>query len=286
MTQETTVTSEQNGPEPRRTPPRLLQVLRANQVTPRMRRITLGGEQLDGFPADSPGRHIKLFIPRANQEKPRLPTWSPLGIQWPPREERPYVRTYTVRSYDPTAGELTVDFVLHEHQGPASAWAARAKAGDWIGVAGPGGRGSIPLDAGWYLFVGDESALPAISAYLERLPASARGYALVEVADSQEEQRLHYPAAVELIWFHRNGVPAGQSQVLLEAVAQLAWPSQSGLFVWIAGEAAMVTGLHSYLRTARAVPREAIRAIPFWRAGLSEEEYHDERHQVMDALGS
>lgn len=275
----------QNGSAPRRTPPRLLQVVRAQQITPRMRRITLGGEQLTGFPMDSPGRHIKLFIPRAGQEKPLLPAWSPQGIQWPPPEERPYVRTYTVRRYDPAAGELDVDFVLHEHPGPASAWAARARPGEWVGVAGPGGRGEISLDAAWYLFVGDESALPAIAAYLERLPASAQGYALVEVADSQEEQRLYRPTGMELIWFHRNGVPAGQSRVLIEAVAQLTWP-QGSLFVWIAGEASIVAGIHRYLRTVRAIPKESIQAIPFWRAGLSEEEYHDERHREMEALES
>ena len=40
-------------PPARRTPPRSLQVRRARLVTPHMRRITLAGDDMAGFPAGS-----------------------------------------------------------------------------------------------------------------------------------------------------------------------------------------------------------------------------------------
>jgi NADPH-dependent ferric siderophore reductase len=44
-----------------------------------------------------------------------------------------------------------------------------------VGVTGPGGR-TLP-DGDWFLLLGDQSALPAISVISERLPADARGAA-------------------------------------------------------------------------------------------------------------
>ena len=49
------------------------------------------------------------------------------------------------------------------------------KPGDRIGVVGPGGGGLV--EAEWYLFAGDETALPAIGRMLEHLPATAKGTA-------------------------------------------------------------------------------------------------------------
>jgi NADPH-dependent ferric siderophore reductase len=170
-----------------RTPPRSLQVRRAELVTPHMRRITLAGDDMAGFPVGSDGAHIKVFLPRPGQDRPVLPTLGPKGPVWPPPEQRPITRTYMVRRFDATAGELDIDFVLHDDAGPASGWAARAKPGDFIGIAGPGGPDRAVMGADWHLLAGDLSALPAIAATLETLPAAARGFAFIEVPDSRDE---------------------------------------------------------------------------------------------------
>ncbi len=269
------------NPAPRRVGPRLLQVLRVTAITPHMRRITLGGEALAGFPSGRQGSHVKVFIPRPGQRQPSLPTLGPDGPIWPPKEVRPFSRTYTIRHYDASAGELDLDFVLHGDHGPASAWAARAKPGDAVGIAGPGGRGPIPQDADWYLLVGDEAGLPAISAHLETLPALARGVAFVEVADAAEEQNLLVPAGIKLTWLHRNGIAPGHSKLLETAVREVAWPD-GRVFAWVAAEALATVAVRHYLRVERGLDRNQIDSIPYWKAGLDEEGYHDERHETID----
>lgn len=266
------------GQRPR---PRMLQVVRVTDITPHMRRITLGGAEIEGFPEDRSGSHVKVLLPREGQSRPVLPTLGPNGPQWPPAEERPYARTYTIRAFDAAAGELDIDFVLHGDNGPASRWALAAKPGDCVGIAGPGGRGAIPLDAAYYFLVTDASGLPAMSAYLERLPSTAQGVAFVEVEDASEEQTLVHPAGIILTWLHRNGAPQAHSTLLIDAVRQVAWPTGEPFF-WVAGEANAVAAVRTYARIERGLPRQQVDAIPYWKAGVGEEIYHDERHRVMD----
>lgn len=268
---------------PRRTPPRMVQVARVTDVTPHMRRIVLSGEELAGFPADRQGAHVKVLIPRPGQEKPVLPTLGPNGPQWPPADVRPFSRTYTIRHFNADSCELELDFVLHTPGGPAAQWARNAQPGTFVGIAGPGGRDPIPT-ADWYLFAGDESALPAIAAHLELLPPTACGCALIEVADAVEEQVINAPEGVQIIWLHRNQLSSGQATLLVDAVRSRSWPEADAIFAWIAGEDAQVKAIRSYLRTERGLERNAIQAVPYWKAGVSEEVYHDERHRIMDAL--
>jgi len=97
--------------------PRTLEVVRKENFTPNMLRVTLGGEQMVGFPEGRESANFKLLIPSDR--------------------DKPDVRTYTVRNHDPAAGEVDVDFVLHADHGPASHWALHAQVGDPIGFAGP-----------------------------------------------------------------------------------------------------------------------------------------------------
>lgn len=263
---------------PGRGRPRLLQVVRVEQLTPHMRRVTLGGDEMAGFPSGREGSHVKVLLPRPGQPRPVLPTPGPKGPQWPPPEQRPIARTYTIRRYDSERCELDIDFVLHSNGGPASQWATKAQPGDWVGIAGPGTRGPIRPDAGYYLFLGDASALPAIAAHLEALPATARGHALVEVAGPADELPLTGPAQVAVNWLHRA---AGQASPLPHALRNLPCPPEE-VFAWIAGEALTVAALRSYLRAQWGLTARQIEATPFWRAGTAEEQYHDERHHVMD----
>jgi NADPH-dependent ferric siderophore reductase len=273
--------STPESPSPPRRGPRLLHVVGITDITPRMRRITLGGEELAGFPSGRQGSHVKVFVPRPGQIKPELPTLGPAGPSWPSREVRPFTRTYTIRSFRADVGELDLDFVLHGDHGPASAWASKVQLGDFLGIAGPGGRGPIPQDAEWYLFVGDETALPAISAHLETLPATSQGVALIEVANAREEQTLAHPPGVQINWLHRNGVAAGHSSLLIDAVRQLTWPAQS-IFAFVAAEAKATAAVRSYLRHECHLPRQQIHSIPYWKVGQDEDAYHDERHKTMD----
>ena len=165
--------------------PRILEVLRTESVTPNMKRVVLGGGDLSDFPKNHESANFKLLIPRPGQTEIPLP---PFGDA--PPEERPIVRTYTLRHFDHQRGEVAVDFMMHADHGPASGWAAAARPGDRIGFAGPGAPKFADFDADWFLFAGDMSALPAIGANIERLPANARGYAVLDILDDADRQAL------------------------------------------------------------------------------------------------
>ncbi|WP_211441945.1 siderophore-interacting protein [Collimonas humicola] len=266
-----------------RTPPRMLRVRRTLQLTPHMRRITLAGPALAGFPLDSNGAHIKLLLPRPGQVEPVLPTLGPDGPVWPPDDIRPIARTYTVGRYDAEAGELDVDFVLHGDDGPASSWALHAVAGTAVGVAGPGGPPRFVPDAEYYLLLGDPSAFAALAAVLGALPGHARGEALIEVPDRSEIQHLRHPPGIAVRWLSREGAPAGSSTLLLDHVRELHWPA-AAVSVTLAGESTQVVALREYLLKERAVPRRAMYAVPYWKDEHTEEAYHAERHRIMDAF--
>ena len=100
------------------------------------------------------------------------------------------MRTYTVRSerLDAVYPEIDVDFVMHfdadGNGGPAANWAQNARPGDALTIIGPNNRAAHCVTAETYagiewrpglaqrvLLAGDETAVPAISAILESLPA-------------------------------------------------------------------------------------------------------------------
>jgi len=258
-----------------RTPPRMLRVRRTEQLSPKMRRVVLAGPALAGFPPDSEGAHIKLLLPRPGQIEPVLPTLGPDGPVWPPNDVRPISRTYTVATFDPDLEELGVDFVLHGDNGPASSWAMRASEGDAIGVAGPGGPRRFVPGAGYYLLLGDPSALPALASVLAKLPSDAIGHAFIDIPDRAEIQPLRHPPGVQLHWL------APAAGTLLDAVRALKWPSVP-VSVTLAGESGQVVAVRQHLLRERQLPSEALYAVPYWKDQHTEEAYHAERHQIMD----
>jgi NADPH-dependent ferric siderophore reductase len=256
---------------------RVLEVLRVEALTPHMRRIVLGGEEIAGF---GTGPNIKLIIPRPGSD-PQWPMSGPDGKAiWPAEPHRPATRTYSVRRFDPTRGELTVDFVLHGDDGPASYWAARARPGDPIGVGGPGGRSIMAAD--FYLFAGDHTALPAISHLLEALPADAKGEAFIEIPGPEEEQALRGPAGVRVTWLHRNGQGPGRTTLLEDAVRALPWP-EARVCAWIGCESAAVRRIRAYVRDTRGLDRRSVMAIGYWRLGMSETDYNTAFRNDRDA---
>ncbi len=237
---------------------RTLRVVRTQRVTPRMARVTLGGDELTGFPGHGPDQRIKMFFPVAGQDRPAMPRASSGGPVWPPGQARPIIRTYTVRRHDPAAGELDVDFVLHGAHGPAAAWAAGAARGDWVGVSEPGGR-YVP-DADEHLVIGDESALPAIATVLEALPIEASAEVFIEVADAADEQPLPRPVH----WLHRSS--RGPGATLVEAIRSAPPPSGARCQAWVSAESSTVRDIRAFLLDECGFSRRQVYATGYWRA--------------------
>ena len=253
------------------TPPnfRLMTVAEARNVTPHMRRIRLRGEALTRF-ASTRHLHCKLLIPREGH----VPEWPFLDrsgrFVWPGGAGRPFVRKYTIRDVNPQEGWLDIDFVLHAHAGPGSAWAARACPGDTVGLVGPGGLSVAP--AARYLLAGDETALPAIARLLETLPEQSQGLALIEVADDGEEQQIGNRTAIEIRWLHRNNASPGAAATLQDAITELPPPGDGdACFVWIGCEFAAFKTLRRHVRQHWNIPRETHLVTSYWRRGWSED---------------
>ncbi|MFT4232550.1 MAG: siderophore-interacting protein, partial [Leucobacter sp.] len=146
---------------------RTLDVLRVADVTPGMRRVTLGGAGLDahiaanGYPvaafrSDGFDDEGKLILPHPDHPDAAGPTQADGVLNWPRGDERPLVRTYTVRRWDPVAGEVDLDFVRHG-VGPATTWAYRVQPGERVQWAGPKMSAPHPVGVDWTLVAGDET---------------------------------------------------------------------------------------------------------------------------------
>ena len=190
-------------------------------------------------------------------------------IEWEEPDLRPLMRKYTVRSLDLAAGTLDIDFVLHEDAGPGSDFAARAVAGDLVGVVGPGGGGLAAAD--WYLFAGDETALPAIARMLEALPAEARGHAFLEVADAAEVQPLAAPPGIAVAWLLRDGKAAGTTTLLIDAVRATAFPAEGErVYLWAGCEFEAFRAIRAFARQEKRLSNSQHLVVSYWRRGTTE----------------
>ncbi|GHH75464.1 siderophore-interacting protein [Streptomyces sulfonofaciens] len=249
-------------------PVRQAQVLRAERLTPHMQRVVLGGPHLAALPlGEFTDHYVKLLFAPAGVTYPEPFDMAQIRERLP-REQWPVTRAYTVRSWDPAAGELTIDFVVHGDEGVAGPWALHARPGDLVRFFGPGGAYAPDPAADWHLLAGDESALPAIAATLEALPEGARALAFVEVADAREEQKI--ATGAEVVWLHRGERPVGEA--LLAAVRGLHFPAGVP-HAFVHGEAGWVKELRRHLRLERQVPRERLSVSGYWRLGHDDESW-------------
>jgi NADPH-dependent ferric siderophore reductase len=216
---------------------------------------------------EEPGEIVTLLWPAPGRELvlPREGWRFPPGVA-----EAQHCRNYTVRRYDPAAGELDIDFVVHGDHGPASRWAAAAAPGDSVGYAGPRTHWTADPAADWTLLIADETGLPALAAIAETLPPGHPAIAVVEVADAREEQPLPSRADLEVRWLHRDGAPAGPSARLEDAVRALALPPGRGR-AWGAGEAHAVRGVRRYLCAEAGLGAAAVSVLGYWKHRLTAE---------------
>lgn len=267
-----TETPAPRSPKPLHT----LEVLRTERVSEHMVRVFVGGPSFAGFVLnDFTDRYVKIAFPRpgVTYPEPFDPAWIQENL---PPAEQPVTRTYTIRHVDLEAQELAIDFVVHGDEGLAGPWAARAVPGDRIIFRGPGGGYSPSADADWHLLLGDDSALPAISAALESLPTEARGLALIEVDTEADIQNLTVPAGVGLSWQFRRGVPAGESTALVDAVKAAEFPAGK-VHAFVHGERGLVKALRDELIRNRGLDRKDISISGYWAYGRVEDQFQAEK---------
>ncbi|MEO0382492.1 MAG: siderophore-interacting protein [Pseudomonadota bacterium] len=244
--------------------PRLLTVKKAWRLTPNMIRVVFAGPELADFPQGREGGNCKLMIPDVDETKDSFANRLSNG-------PKPTTRTYTVRKFDAKAGELSIDFVAHGDEGPASRWASNAKPGNFLGFAGPSTPKITHFEADWYLVAADPSAIPVAAAALEAMPRNAKGVAIFEVATPEDRQVIDMPDGIEVHWLIQPD-PHVPSIAQEELIRSIDWP-KGRVQTCIAGEAGVIRSLRGFLANEKQVPRENTYISGYWKIGLIEDEH-------------
>ena len=251
-------------------------------LTPTLVRVVLGGPGLDGF--DVPGdtdTYVNVAIP---------PAGAPYGAVFAPADVReqhdkdhwPARRRYTVRSWD--GALLSLDFVVHGDSGVAGPWAAKAAPGDVLVFEGPGAGYRPDPEADWHLLVGDESALPAIAASLEAVPAGRRAVVRLVCDGPEHEVALSCPGELDLVWLHRGGTP-DDAELLPRAVAALAFP-EGRVHAFVHGEADEIRAIRRHLLAERGLARADMSCSPYWRRTMTDEAWRQVKRDFVAQMDS
>lgn len=249
-------------------------VVRTEAVARDMVRVILAGEDLRALPDLAfTDRYVKLIFGDVT-------------------------RTYTVRSLDPAAGEMAIDFVIHGDVGLAGPWAAHALPGDEISFMGPSGAWAPSADADVHLFVGDEAAIPAIAAALEALPDDAKALVYLEVASAEHHQPLRSTSRTSITWVHRDEHGLGYGEALTREVIAagvpdgVAWEGvdeagvvEAGVVeAFVHGNADMVKPLRRFLFFDAGLDRSRVSISGYWRTGLNEDGWQSSKHEFTAAM--
>ena len=234
-----------------------LRVVETAELTPRMRRVTLTSDSLEGFE------------PRGGQD---------VVLMLPDREGALGRRHYTVRRFDAGRKLVDIDVVMHGDSTPATRWALGSLAGDEVLAFGPRGRNVLNEGADWRLFVGDETAIPGFFGMIEELPAGAKAHAIIEIQSDADRQTIEAPADLKLEWLSRNGAHAEPSSAqLIQTITRFEPPPGVG-HVYLLGETSTVRAQRQAL-VAKGFPKAQIFAEGYWRPGrVGGHDHVDDNH--------
>ncbi|WP_245597321.1 siderophore-interacting protein [Leisingera caerulea] len=208
-------------------------------------RVQVKSPDLASFQDDA--IHFRLLLPPPDCAAPEWPRLSETGATvWPGGEAALHRPVYTTRRISHEAGLMEFDIFLHDG-GRATEWARRARPGDRLAIAGPGG-GGIPAASNILLYA-DETALPAAARILESLPQNSAGEAVLL---SNEGEGCGYPVTapegVTLTWLRR------EDKHSLADRALAARKHAPGHYLWFACEKAEVQRLRAALRQDKPAP--------------------------------
>lgn len=239
---------------------RKLVVLNKQQLTPNMQRISLQADDLSDFPVDSEGGYLKLFFtPEGDTDITVLSEGN-----------KPKMRTYSISQLRQQQHQIDVDFVRHEVGeigGFASRWSEAVAVGDSIYGSKPGLVKPVNASCDWCFLVADMTALPALTAQLAKLPATAKGYAVIEVRHIDDIQDLAKPAGVEIFWQVASEL---EESSLVERVTSLTWLDGEAS-VWCACEFSQMRALRDYFRNTRTVDKDNLYISSYWKSGCTED---------------
>ncbi|AGT10277.1 siderophore-interacting protein [Paracoccus aminophilus] len=216
-------------------------------------RLRLRSTGLDRL-AQSDSLHFRLLLPPKGEA---APDWPRIGANgqtvWPSGAKALHRPPYTTRAIDPAEGWIETDIFRHDG-GRISDWAAQARPGETVGLAGPAG-GGVP-DAPELVLAGDETAYPAIARILEARAGQATGH--VWLIGASHDYPLPRPEGFEIT--HLPGDPAA----LAEALRRLT-PAPDRFF-WMAAERAVISALRTVVLDELGVDAKRTHLSAYWSA--------------------
>ena len=261
-------------------PQAVLEVLGKTRISPRLLRLTLGGE---GYAAlnrnEQTYAYVKLLI--ADPHSGLTPPYDLDALRERSPELLPTRRTYTVRRWDDAAQRIDIDVVLHGEpgdEGVAARWADEAQPGDLIAMNGAGGGYSPSPESTRHLLIGDHAALPAIAAALESMKPDAQGLALIHLDHEEDVLDLVHPEGVELRWV------LGPREQLLDEVGALDLSDPAGLGVFCHVERGITKQLRRLLVKEAGIPRDQISISAYWALGRIEDQFQAEKREPVGAI--
>ena len=240
-----------------------LEVIEVDHLSDYLVRVRLGGAGVAQF-----------------EDRPETDKYVKLKFTTPEPDAYQVTRTYTVRRVNTESQTIDVDFVVHGDEGLAGPWAAHASPGDTISLMGPGGGYSPNPDAAWFLFLGDLSAVPAIAAALEALPADAVGAAYIEVESDKAILELEAPRGIDVHWIVD---PAHEVERLASAVRDLSW-RDGHVDVFAHGERESMKVLRKALFDERGLERTQVSLSGYWARGRTEDKFQAEKREPVGQI--
>ncbi|WP_136637121.1 siderophore-interacting protein [Pseudooceanicola onchidii] len=234
----------------------LATVTEVTRLSPSYMRLVLEGPDLARLAEG--GYHFRLLF---GPDGAGWPVTDAGGVtQWPGGAEAWHRPVYTARELhigDGGAARIVFDVFIHEG-GRTTDWARRVSPGTEIAITGPGG-GKGPGEAGWYLLVGDETAVPVMARVLARLPATAQGRAVLFVPQAADRQDLQHPPGIVVDWILRGG-----DLTPLSVVQEQTLPA-ADRFVYVATERSEAIAARQYLSGIGLTKAEMLCAS-YWTA--------------------
>mgnify|MGYP001377830265 FL=1 len=232
---------------------RKLKVLDKKKISNNLLRIILTGNDLKDFPENEKGGYVKLLFPKSKING-----------------EEFFQRPYTIRNFRKSNLELDIDFANHTgNKGLATSWAYSVKSGESIIISGPSSKPKVKENVDWLLFVGDMSALPAISTYLEDLSKNTLGKAIIEILDKSDKIDLVKPKNFEIIWSINKGGVIENSD-LVKNVYSLEWLKGTP-YVWVACEFNSMKVLRNYFQSEKKINKNEMYISSYWKSGENQE---------------
>jgi NADPH-dependent ferric siderophore reductase len=177
-------------------------------------------------------------------------------------------RRYTICALDRDAELIDIEVLTHG-DGPGANWGRTAPIGQNVDVVAPRGKIFLAGDAGTHIFLGDDAAVPAITAMIAALPPGVNAQAVLEVGDGDEERELVAPAGADLTtsWLHRDGLEPGTPELLTAAAGSVDAPADGLTQFYVFGEFGVVRALRA-LFEERGVDPARLSTKAYWRRGL------------------